>query len=108
MICLPFIIALIINIGSIIIHVIELSNIRRCKTICANTNRKNTIRSHITRIIANLIVIALTYVLCSRGYEKWSWFVVLLPFVLGFIYFLFMLRAVNKLTTEDVLKRIDY
>lgn len=104
MTCLPFIVALIINIASIVFHIVELSSIKRCKTICASKKRKNDVQAHISGIIANLIVISIIYVLCKRNMEKWAWFVVLLPFILGLVYFLFLVRKISTLKCEDIVK----
>ena len=95
--CLPFIVSLIINIGLITSSVVELSDIRRCKTICGEANRRNNAKLFINNIIYSLMIIALVYVLCSRGHNRWAWFVVLFPFVLSLIYLIALMFNPNLL-----------
>lgn len=103
---LPFIVALVINIGLIIINVVDLATYRKkYTTICRGvSNSRNHVRSNITGIIFSIIIILLTYVLCSRNKEEWAWFVVLLPFIIGFIMFLVLVAKMKRLTYKDVIK----
>lgn len=100
--CLPFIIALIINIGTIIFHIVELSTIRKCKTLCSNIQIKNNTRNHIMGIISNLIFLTIIYVLCNKDLEKWAWGVLLFPFIIGFIFFMILVWKVSKLSCNDL------
>lgn len=83
--CTPFIISTIINLGNVIFNVVQLATIRKCKTICSGSYRRNETKRCISNIIASIVSILLTYQLCKTGYEKLAWTVLLL-FVLGFIY----------------------
>jgi uncharacterized membrane protein YesL len=100
---LPFIISLIIYIGFIIIHIIELATYNKsnssiqCKTLCqSSTLRKNHINSNISGIVVSLIIIILTYVLCLKNKENLAWVVLILPFIIGFIGFLILINKVNN------------
>src|SRR6185437_13694587 len=96
--------SLIINVSSIVFHIVELSSIKRCKTICGSKKKKNDVQAHISGIIANLIVIAIIYVLCKRNMEKWAWFVLLLPFILGLVYFIVIVQKISTLKCDDIVK----
>ena len=95
--CLPFIIALIVYIGSIIIHVITLSSYKRYKTLC---HKRKDVNGHISGIVMSLIIIILTYILCIKNKENWAWFVVILPFIIGLITFLILVNRISNLKNE--------
>jgi hypothetical protein len=101
MVCLPFVIALVIHTGSIVSNVIDLSISNKCNTICGTMKRKFTTRSHIMNIISSLILISLTYVLCSRGHNNWAWFVILFPLVLAIIYTIVIISSVKEVTIVE-------
>jgi ABC-type xylose transport system permease subunit len=44
----------------------------------------------VINIIWNIIVGLIMYYLCKNGYSGWSWFILLLPTILNFIYFIFI------------------
>lgn len=111
--CLPFIIALIVYVGSIIIHIIELASYKkryssiqpsiRYKTLCgSNALQKAYVNSHIGGIVVSLIIITLTYVLCSKNKENWAWLIIITPFIVGFIAFLMLINKVSNLRQKIV------
>lgn len=86
MLSLVFTITLIIYISSILLHVIELSKLNKCKTLCGGKNIQFKNRLHISGIVADLIMISIIFVLTNRGLNKWAWGVLASPFILSLIY----------------------
>ena len=104
--CTPAFVFFVISVLSLFLMIFD--NIENTHSYCFGNVSCNVANTSMVFIVKIVFIVAWTWfldILCSRGYERVSWFIVLLPYIFLFMILIFVaseIRNTGKLNEASV------
>lgn len=109
--CLPFLIALILYSGLILINSFHMLTDKYNRGNCTKYSKYSHIdcelstlrkQSYTSSIITCIVIISVTYFLCKYKHEKIAWVVILTPVIMSLILFFVLIYKIKNLSLKDL------
>jgi hypothetical protein len=104
--CTPALVFFVISVISLLLMIFD--NIENTHSYCFGNVSCNVANTSMVFIVKIVFIVVWTWfldILCSRGYERVSWFIVLLPYIFMFMILVFVaseIRNTSKLNEASV------